>query len=58
MATDGYAELEKARKALKHARIKRDRVPGHDAAAKKRAEERVATLEKQRDELFRLAGVD
>ena len=46
-----HAEIEKLRKDLKHARIKRDRVPGHDTEAKRRAEDRVAALEKKREEL-------
>ena len=51
-----YDELDRVRKALKHARIKRDRVPKADHEAKGRAEEKVAALEKRRDELYAQHG--
>ena len=38
-STAAYDELDRVRKALKHARIKRGRAPKVDADAKRRAEE-------------------
>ena len=55
-STAAYDELDRVRKALKHARIKRDRVPKADAEARSRADEKVATLEKRRDELYAQHG--
>ena len=55
-STEAFAELDRVRKALKHARIKRDRVPKGDAEARRRAEEKVAALEARRDELYEQHG--
>ena len=55
-ASGTFDDLDKVRKALKHARIKRDRVPKDAKEAKQKAEERVAALEKQRDELYEQLG--
>ena len=55
-STAAYDELDRVRKALKHARIKRDRVPKADHEARRRAEEKVATLEQRRDELYERLG--
>ena len=51
-----FDELDRVRKALKLARKTRDRVPKADADAKRRAEEKVANLEKRRDELYAQLG--
>ena len=56
-AADGtFDDLGRVQKALKHARIKRDRVPKGATEAKQKAEERVTALEKQRDELYEKLG--
>ena len=55
-STEAFAELDRVRKALKHARIKRDRVPRGDAEGTRRAEEKVAALEARRDELYEQHG--
>ena len=53
-ADANFDDLQKIRKALKHARTKRDRIPASDARQK--AEEKVKVLEKQRDELYEKLG--
>ena len=55
-AEPSFQELEKVRKALKHARITRDRVPKNDAERRQRAEDKVAALEAQRDDLYAKLG--
>ena len=51
-----FDALDRVRKALKLARKTRDRVPKADHEARSRAEEKVAALEKRRDELYAQLG--